>query len=185
MSRSIDFKQRAPVVAKQLIGATLLVDGVGGTIVETEAYDECEAASHCFPGLTPRNAVLFGPPGHAYVYLSYGIHWCLNIVCGAAGHGAGVLIRALEPTNGIAKMIDRRNQTSLRILCAGPGRLGQALAITHALNGKSIHSRPFQLLPAKTQPKLLRGARIGISKATERAWRFGLLGSPFISRPFA
>ena len=106
----IDFKRSAPIVARQLIGATLLLNGVGGVIVETEAYDEAEPASHSFPGPTLRNAVLFGPPGRAYVYLSYGIHWCLNIACREAGHGAGVLIRALEPTSGIATMRRRRQQ---------------------------------------------------------------------------
>jgi DNA-3-methyladenine glycosylase len=183
-ARTIDFRERAPVVAKQLIGATLLVNGVGGIIVETEAYDQSEPASHGFIGPTPRNAPLFGPPGHAYVYLSYGIHWCLNFVCREVGHGAGVLIRALEPTNGIPQMMRRRNQSKLGILCSGPGRLGQALAITPALNGKRIDSRPFRLVPAQTQPKLLRGARIGISKAIEQPWRFGLSGSAFLSRPF-
>ena len=181
---SIDFSRNSPVVAKQLIGAMLLLDGVGGVIVETEAYDEAEPASHSFPGLTPRNSVLFGPPGHAYVYLSYGIHWCLNIVCREVGHGAGVLIRALEPISGIPEMMRRRNQADVRKLCAGPGRLGQALAITAALNGKRIDSRPFRMAPARIAPRVVRGARIGISKAIELNWRFGLSGSAFLSRPF-
>jgi DNA-3-methyladenine glycosylase len=172
------------VVARQLIGATLLVDGVGGIIVETEAYDQSEPASHGYIGPTLRNAALFGRPGRAYVYLSYGIHWCLNFVCREVGYGAGVLIRALEPTSGIPEMIRRRNQTKLEILCAGPGRLGQALAITPALNGRRIDLPPFRLLPAQTRPKLLCGTRIGISKAIEHPWRFGLSGSAFLSRPF-
>jgi DNA-3-methyladenine glycosylase len=180
----IDFKRNAAIVARQLIGATLLVNGVGGVIVETEAYDEAEPASHSFPGPTARNSVLFGPPGHAYVYLSYGIHWCLNIACREAGHGAGVLIRALQPVRGIPEMMRRRHQTDIRRLCAGPGQLGQALAITRALNGKRIDVRPFRLLPATLRPKVVRGARIGISKATELKWRFGLSGSGFLSRPF-
>lgn len=184
-ARTIDFRQHAPVVARQLIGATLLVDGVGGIIVETEAYDQSEPASHGFIGPTVRNAALFGPPGRAYVYLSYGIHWCLNFVCREAGHGAGVLIRALEPTNGIPEMIRRRKQTSVRMLCAGPGRLGQALAITPALNGKRIDARPFRLRAARTPPKLVRGVRIGITKAIDHPWRFGLSGSAFLSRPFS
>jgi DNA-3-methyladenine glycosylase len=181
---SIDFKRSSAVVARQLIGATLLVSGVGGVIVETEAYDEAEPASHSFPGPTLRNSVLFGPPGHAYVYLSYGIHWCLNISCREVGHGAGVLIRALEPISGIPEMMRRRHQTDIRRLCAGPGQLGQALAVTSALNGKRVDRRPFRLLPAKVRPKVVRGPRIGISKAMELKWRFGLSGSPFLSRPF-
>jgi DNA-3-methyladenine glycosylase len=180
----IDFAARSPVVARQLLGATLLVDGVGGIIVETEAYDETEPASHGFIGRTPRNAVLFGPPGRAYVYLSYGIHWCLNIVCREVGHAAGVLIRALEPTRGVTRMMRRRNQTDVRLLCAGPGRLSQALAITSALNGKRIDTRPFHLIAANDRPKVVRGARIGISKATVRKWRFGVSGSVFHSLPF-
>ena len=180
----IDFKRGSPVVARQLIGATLLLNGVGGVIVETEAYDEAEPASHSFPGPTPRNSALFGPPGHAYVYLSYGIHWCLNVACREVGHGAGVLIRALEPISGIPKMMRRRHQTDVRKLCAGPGQLGQALAVTSALNGKRVDLRPFRLLPAKVRPKVVRGARIGISKAMELKWRFGLSGSAFLSRPF-
>ena len=180
----IDFKRSAPIVARQLIGATLLLNGVGGVIVETEAYDEAEPASHSFPGPTLRNAVLFGPPGRAYVYLSYGIHWCLNIACREAGHGAGVLIRALEPTSGIATMRRRRQQTDIRKLCAGPGQVGQALAITRAMNGKRVDIRPFSLVPATVRPKVVRGPRIGISKAIELKWRFGLSGSAFVSRPF-
>jgi DNA-3-methyladenine glycosylase len=183
-ANGIDFKRNSPIVARQLIGATLLVNGVGGVIVETEAYDEAEPASHSFPGPTLRNSVLFGPPGHAYVYLSYGIHWCLNISCREVGHGAGVLIRALEPISGIPEMMRRRHQTDIRKLCAGPGQLGQALAITSALNGKRIDVRPFKLLPATVRPKVVRSARIGISKAIELKWRFGLSGSAFLSRPF-
>ena len=183
-ARTIDFRQSAPAVARRLIGATLLVDGVGGIIVETEAYDQSEPASHGYIGPTLRNAALFGPPGRAYVYLSYGIHWCLNFVCRETGHGAGVLIRALEPTSGIPEMIRRRHQSKLGILCSGPGRLGQALAITPALNGKRLDWRPFRLVPAQTRPKVVRGPRVGISKAIEHPWRFGLSGSAFLSRPF-
>ena len=183
-SRSIDFSQDSPVVARRLIGMTLLVDGVGGIIVETEAYDREDPASHSFSGPTPRNAVMFGPPGRAYVYLSYGIHWCLNFVCREAGHGAGVLIRALQPTAGLALMMQRRRQQDPRLLCSGPGRLGQALGITHALNGRRIDRAPFSLREATAEAAVVSGPRIGISKAVERHWRFGLAGSLYVSRPF-
>ena len=163
---------------------TLLVNGVGGVIVETEAYDREDPASHSFAGRTPRNAVMFGPPGRAYVYLSYGIHWCLNFVCREAGHGAGVLIRALEPTAGISLMIDRRRQRDLRILCAGPGRLAQALGITHGMNGKRLDRAPFSLTAAAAKTGVVCGPRIGISKAVEQPWRFGQAGSRYVSRPF-
>jgi DNA-3-methyladenine glycosylase len=181
---SIDFNRSSPIVARQLIGATLLLNGVGGVIVETEAYDEAEPASHSFPGPTARNSVLFGPSGRAYIYLSYGIHWCLNISCREVGHGAGVLIRALEPVRGIPEMMRRRHQTDIRKLCAGPGQIGQALAVTSALNGKRVDLSPFRLVPPRVSPKVVRGARIGISKAMELKWRFGLYGSAFVSRPF-
>ena len=171
-------------MARQLIGVTLLVDGVGGIIVETEAYDREDPASHSFSGPTPRNEVMFGPPGRAYVYLSYGIHWCLNFVCREAGHGAGVLIRALEPTRGIPRMIARRRQQDLRILCAGPGRLGQALGITHAMNGRRLDRAPFSLSSAAAPVQVVSGARIGISKAVDLRWRFGLAGSGYVSRRF-
>jgi DNA-3-methyladenine glycosylase len=182
--RDIDFSRNSLVVARRLIGATLLVDGVGGIIVETEAYDRTDPASHTFPGPTPRNAVMFGPPGRAYVYLSHGIHWCLNFVCREEGHGAGVLIRALEPTAGIPLMMQRRRQHDPRLLCGGPGRLGQALAITHALNGSRLDAPPFSLRPAAGRVRVVCGPRIGISKAVERPWRFGLAQSRFVSRPF-
>jgi DNA-3-methyladenine glycosylase len=186
--RNLDFAQDSPEVARALIGMTLLVDGVGGIIVETEAYDGEDPASHTFSGPTARNAVMFGPPGHAYVYLSYGIHWCLNFVCREPGHGAGVLIRALQPTAGIAQMISRRGQEDPLILCSGPGRLGQALAITHGLNGMRLDKPPFSLRaarPRKSAPAaVVCGPRIGISKAVDRPWRFGLAGSRYVSRPF-
>lgn len=163
---------------------TLLVDGVGGIIVETEAYDREDPASHSFAGPTPRNAVMFGPPGRAYVYLSYGIHWCLNFVCREQGHGAGVLIRALEPTAGIPLMIERRRRSDLRTLCAGPGRLGEALGITHALNGRRVDRRPFKLRAAAGEADIVCGPRIGISKGVDQPWRFGLAGSRYVSHPF-
>lgn len=182
--RGIDFARAAPEVAEALIGTILLIDGVGGVIVETEAYDREDPASHTFTGPTPRNAVMFGPPGRAYVYFSYGIHWCLNFVCREAGHGAGVLIRALEPTAGIALMMQRRRQHNLRLLCSGPGRLGEALSVTHALNGHRLDRRPFSLRSGRRPCSIVRGPRIGISKAVDQPWRFGLAGSRYLSRPF-
>lgn len=180
----VDFSANAVKVARQLIGKELLIYGVGGFIVETEAYDEGEAASHAFSGQSASNAALFGPPGRAYVYLSYGLHWCLNLVCREIGHGAGVLIRALEPTAGISVMRRRRGLSDVRLLCSGPGRLGEALAVTSSYNGMRINAPPFQLRRSSQLPRILRGERIGITKAPERLWRFGMSGSPFLSRPF-
>ena len=184
MSRPIDFSASPIVVAEQLIGAILMVDGVGGRIVETEAYDREDPASHTFAGPTRRNLAMFGPPGHAYVYRSYGMHWCVNIVCRESGHGAGVLLRALEPLAGMDIMRERRALDDIRLLCAGPGRLAQALAITHALNGHSLDAPPFSLTPASETMAILTGPRIGISKAIDAPWRFGLSGSRFLSKPF-
>ncbi|WP_332877172.1 DNA-3-methyladenine glycosylase [Massilia sp. S19_KUP03_FR1] len=180
----IDWHADAHQVARQLIGATLLLDGVGGRIVETEAYDRADPASHSFAGPTERNLAMFGPPAHAYVYLSHGIHWCLNFVCREAGHGAGVLIRALEPVSGIERMMLRRGSADLRKLCSGPGKLAQALAVTRALNGAALAAAPFVLLAPAGAVDVVTGARIGISKAVEMPWRFGLAGSPWVSRPF-
>jgi DNA-3-methyladenine glycosylase len=180
----INFLASSATVARQLIGATLLVDGVGGRIVETEAYDHEDPASHSFAGPTPRNAAMFGPPAHAYVYRSYGIHWCLNLVCREEGHGAGVLIRAIEPLTRLDRMRERRGLDEVRLLCAGPGRVGQALGITREHNGLALAVPPFELLPASGRPRVISGPRIGISKAMEQPWRFGLDGSRFLSRPF-
>jgi DNA-3-methyladenine glycosylase len=182
-----DFNAPSIDVARALIGVLLLVDGVGGRIVETEAYDQDDPASHTHGGPTPRNASMFGPPGHAYVYRSYGIHWCLNFVCREAGHGAGVLIRALEPTHGLDVMRQRRGLDDVRLLCAGPGRVGQALGITRAAHdGLPLDRPPFALQPpAGAAAQVLVGVRIGISKAQDRPWRFGLAGSRFVSRRFA
>jgi DNA-3-methyladenine glycosylase len=180
----IDFNQSSLQLAQDLIGVTLLVDGVGGLIVETEAYDAEDPASHSHGGPSERNASMFGPPGHAYVYRSYGIHWCLNFVCREPGHGAGVLIRALQPTEGLERMQQRRGTSELRGLCSGPGKLGQALGITRALDGRSLQHPPFLLRPRLGNVTLASGVRIGISKAAERPWRFGLAGSKFVSRPF-
>ena len=179
-----DFAGDSHEVARALIGATLLVDGVGGIIVETEAYDRDDPASHTFGGLTPRNAAMFGPPGRAYVYRSYGIHWCLNFVCREKGHGAGVLIRAIEPTHGLDVMRARRGLQEDRQLCSGPGKVGQALAITHALNGLRLDRVPFRLWAAPAGAEVIVGPRIGISKAAEVPWRFGLAGSKFWSTRF-
>jgi len=181
---AIDFSVPSHQVAYQLIGATFTVDGVGGVIVETEAYDQLDPASHTFVGPTKRNAAMFGPPGCAYVYRSYGIHWCLNFVCGAEGHGAGVLIRAIEPIIGLQTMYDRRGVNNVRLLCSGPGKVGQALAIVHDYNGMPLNKSPFELIPARKSVDVVCGPRIGISKAVDVPWRFGLAGSPFLSRPF-
>lgn len=181
---AIDFSARSVEVARALIGASVFVGGVGGRIVETEAYDETDPASHSFAGKTARNAAMFGPPGRAYVYRSYGLHWCLNVVCMPAGHGAGVLIRALEPTAGIEHMRQRRRLHDERLLCAGPGRLCQALAVDHGLNGARLDRVPFRLVPASGSALAVAiGLRIGISKSRELPWRFALAGSRYLSRP--
>ena len=182
--KALDFLASSPEVARALIGATLLLDGVGGVIVETEAYDGEDPASHSFAGRTLRNAALFGPPGQAYVYQSYGIHWCLNLVCREEGHGAGVLIRAIKPTAGLDVMRARRGIDDVRLLCAGPGRLGQALGVSRAHNGLCIGAPPFALMLASRPAQVTSGPRIGISKALEQPWRFGLAGSRYLSRPF-
>jgi DNA-3-methyladenine glycosylase len=181
----IDFAAASPDVARALIGASLLIDGVGGRIVETEAYDESEPAAHTFGGRTARNAVMFGAPGRAYIYRSYGIHWCLNFVCMPKGHGAGVLIRAIEPTAGLERMRERRGLDDERLLCSGPGRLGQALGVTHALNGMRLDRAPFRVVPAPADAAIgvAAGRRIGISKSRDLPWRFVLAGSRFLSRP--
>ena len=183
--REIDFDAPAEAVARALIGATLLVDGVGGVIVETEAYDQSDPASHTHTGPTARNAAMFGPSGHAYVYRSYGIHWCLNFTCRPAGHGAGVLLRALEPRVGLEQMAARRGLSDPRLLCSGPGRLGQALGVTMAHYGLPLDRPPFFVAAADADVEALVGARIGISKAVDAPWRFGLAGSRFLSKPFA
>ena len=180
----LDFLAPAPEVAQALIGACLYLDGVGGRIVETEAYDQMEAASHTYAGRTARNGVMFGPPGHAYVYRSYGLHWCLNFVCREEGHGAGVLIRALEPLKGLPQMQTRRGLDDPRLLCAGPGRLGQALGINREHDGLRLDRPPFLLVPADLAQPVVAGPRIGITKAVDVPWRFGLAGSRFLSRPF-
>ncbi|WP_280153397.1 DNA-3-methyladenine glycosylase [Piscinibacter sp. XHJ-5] len=184
MIAGIDFLASSDEVARRLIGVTVLVDGVGGRIVETEAYDRSDPASHSYGGPNPRNATMFGPPGHAYVYRSYGIHWCLNFVCRESGHGAGVLIRALEPTQGLDVMRERRGLDDERLLCAGPGRVCQALGVTREHDGLRLDAPPFELIEPPRRAAVVRGPRIGISKAVDVPWRFGLRGSRFVSRPF-
>jgi DNA-3-methyladenine glycosylase len=170
-------------VAPELIGARLLVDGVGGVIVEIEAYDADDPAAHGYRGQTARNASMFGPPGHAYVYRSYGIHWCLNLVCAEEGRPEAVLVRALEPTDGLDEMRRRRGLEGERLLCAGPGRLCQALGITGAHDGLPLGEPPFEL-QARTEPvEVVAGTRIGLTRAAELPWRFGLAGSRYLSRP--
>jgi len=177
------FARCVHAVARELIGVELLVDGVGGRIVETEAYDHEDPAAHGYRGRTERNASMFGPPGHAYVYRSYGIHWCVNFVCEGEGVASAVLIRALEPTSGIDEMRRRRGLDDERLLCAGPGRLCQALAITHEHDGLPLDRPPFALEEAREEPALVAGPRIGLSRAVEQPWRYGLAGSRFLSRP--
>lgn len=170
-------------VAPALIGWTLLVDGVGGVIVEVEAYREDDPASHSFGGRRGRNVIMFGPPGHVYVYRSYGSHWCANLVCEPAGSGAAVLIRALEPTYGLDVMRRRRGVEDERLLCSGPGRLTQALGIIGALNGAAVDEAPFELRRGRRRPTVVTDRRIGITKGVEQPWRFLADGSPFVSRP--
>jgi DNA-3-methyladenine glycosylase len=171
-------------VAPDLIGATLLIGGAGGVIVEVEAYHHTEPAAHSYRGRTERNAIMFGPAGYAYIYRSYGIHWCLNFVCEGEGSASAVLIRALQPVTGLATMRRRRGMSDERRLCAGPGRLCEALAVTHAHNGLRLDRPPFALNARSGAVEIAVGPRIGISKAVERPWRYGLAGSRFLSRPF-
>jgi DNA-3-methyladenine glycosylase len=169
-------------VAPELIGATLLFGGVGGRIVEVEAYDQEDPASHGYRGRTERNAAMFGPPGHAYVYRSYGIHWCLNLVCEESGRACAVLIRALEPTYGLDLMRDRRGLDGPRLLCAGPGRLCQALGITRDHDGLPLDEPPFELRAGEEPVEVAAGPRIGITRAAENPWRYVEAGSRFLSR---
>jgi len=178
------FNRSVHEVAPELIGATLLFRGVGGIIVEVEAYHHTDPAAHSYGGQTPRNAVMFGPPGRAYVYRSYGIHWCVNFVCERAGSASAVLIRALEPTEGLAAMRRRRRSEDPRLLCSGPGRLTEALGITQAQNGMALDEAPFELRARGGECEVMAGPRIGITKAAELPWRYGLRGSRFLSKPF-
>lgn len=174
------------VVARELLGCRLLYAGCGGTIVEVESYERDDPACHAYGGLTRRNEVLFGPPGRAYVYLSYGIHSLLNAVAEPDGEPAAVLIRALEPTAGLDLMRARRGGRPDRELCSGPGKLTEALGIGLDANGTDLASEPFLLLAPERgwSADTVRSPRVGISKATERPWRFSVAGSPFVSRPW-
>jgi DNA-3-methyladenine glycosylase len=178
------FARSVHTVAPDLIGATLLFKGVGGVIVEVEAYHQTDPAAHSFGGRTERNAVMFGPPGYAYVYRSYGIHWCLNFVCEPEGVASAVLIRALVPTHGLAVMRRRRGVTDERLLCSGPGRLSQALGITDAQYGLPLDNPPFEIFARADDVEVAVGPRIGLTKAIEHPWRYGLSGSRFVSKPF-
>ena len=192
-----DFYERPVLaVARDLIGCTVEHDGAAGVIVETEAYHESEPACHAFAGLTPRTSTLFGPPGRAYVYRSYGVHALLNAVCEPTGVGAAVLIRALEPTAGLAALRARRRPAggagprgrpaSDTDLCSGPGKLTQALGISLAANSGDLSDGPVRILarpPDRPAPAIALGTRIGITKAVELSWRFCLAGNANVSRP--
>jgi DNA-3-methyladenine glycosylase len=178
------FARSVHKVAPDLIGARLFFRGAGGVIVEVEAYHHSDPAAHSYRGPTERNAVMFGPPGYAYVYRSYGIHWCLNFVCESEGSASAVLIRALAPTEGLAAMRRRRGLADERLLCSGPGRLCQALGISGRENGWDLEQPPFELLPRANKSKIAIGPRIGITQAAENPWRYGLADSRFLSKPF-
>lgn len=175
------FDRDALDVARALIGASFTVNGIGGVIVETEAYAPDDPASHSFNGATERNRAMFGPPAHAYVYRSYGIHWCLNFVCRP---GSAVLLRALQPVYGLEEMEKRREVKDPRLLCAGPGRVTQALGVDKSQDGAPLFLPPFELIPAEKPSLVCAGPRIGISKAVDFPWRFGLQDSPYLSKRF-
>ena len=179
------FARSVHEVARELIGCRLFYDGCGGTIVEVESYERDDPACHAYVGLTKRTEVLFGPPGRAYVYLSYGIHSLLNFVAEPEGEAAAVLIRALEPTAGLDEMRARRGERPDVDLCSGPGKLTDGLGIGLDANGAGLTADPFLLQPRPPEwnGKIVAGPRVGITKAVERPWRFSLDGSPFVSRP--
>ena len=182
MLRRDFFARSVHEVAPDLIGVTLLVDGVGGRIVEVEAYDQEDPASHGYRGRTTRTEAMFGPPGHAYVYRSYGIHWCLNLVCREEGVSEAALIRALEPTAGLEEQRRRRGVEDVRALCSGPGKLCQALGITGEHDGLPLDLPPFWLDERRGAPEIVTGPRIGITRATELSWRYLEANSLFLSR---
>jgi DNA-3-methyladenine glycosylase len=178
------FDRSVHEVAPDLIGATFLVNGVGGIIVEVEAYHHTDPAAHSYNGPTPRNQIMFGPPGFSYVYRSYGIHWCVNFVCEEAGSASAVLIRALEPTHGLAAMRRRRGIGDERALCSGPGKLCEAMGISIAHSELPLDKPPIALFARTQKPEIAIGIRIGITKAVELPWRYGRKGSKFLSKPF-
>jgi DNA-3-methyladenine glycosylase len=180
------FFARSPhEVAPELIGAQLYVDDVGGVVVEVEAYDHEDPAAHGFGNRrTERNASMFLPGGHLYVYRSYGIHWCMNIVCGEEGVAGAVLLRALRPTRNVHTMRERRGVRGVRDLCSGPGKLCQALGVTREHDGLRVERPPFAFVPRPHDVEIVRGPRIGITKAADVPWRYGLAGSRYVSRPF-
>jgi DNA-3-methyladenine glycosylase len=178
------FARSVHEVAPDLIGATLLVSNVGGIIVEVEAYHQTDPAAHSYRGPTPRTQVMFGPPGFAYVYRSYGIHWCLNFVCEPPGSASAVLIRALQPTHGLRTMRRRRKLNDERLLCSGPGKLTEAIGITNAHTGLPLDAPPVAIYARVNKPDIVTGVRIGITKAADLPWRYGLKGSQFLSKPF-
>ena len=181
------FDRSVHAVARDLIGCTLVHGDCGGVIVEAESYERDDPACHAFVGLTPRTEVLFGPPGRAYVYLSYGIHSLLNAVAEPDGRAAAVLIRALQPTIGLDRMRARRGERPDRDLCSGPGKLTEALGVGLAANGSDLTEDPFRLEERAGQwrgVEVLTGPRIGITKAVERPWRFCAAGNRFVSRPW-
>ncbi len=174
------FERDAISVARDLLACCLAVGGIGGRIVETEAYFPDDEASHSFRGPTQRNGAMFGGPGNVYIYRIYGMHWCLNFVCTP---GSAVLIRAIEPEMGIAAMIERRGTDALTQLCSGPGKLCQALDVTIDFNDRLLDREPFSLTTAAPAP-IVSGKRIGITKNAEAPWRFGISGSRYLSKPF-
>jgi DNA-3-methyladenine glycosylase len=178
------FNRSVHTVAPDLIGTTLMVNGAGGVIVEVEAYHHTDPAAHSYRGPTERNGIMFGPAGYVYVYRSYGIHWCVNFVCEAEGSASAVLIRALEPTMGLAAMRRRRRLPEVRDLCSGPGKLCEALGVTIKHNGLALDRAPFELRERSGTPDVVVGPRIGLTKAVEYPWRYGLRGSKFLSKPF-
>ncbi len=182
------FARNALEVARDLIGCSFFVDGIGGRIVETEAYRQDDPCCHAYSGRTARNAVLFGPPGHLYVYFTYGMHFCANTACEEEGTGAGVLLRALEPETGLELMAQRRGVGRPRLLTSGPARLAQALGIDRAFNGLPVWERPLAILPRPPgvpEPEVVTTARIGVRGADRRPWRFVDARSAFLSRSLA